>query len=441
MSRISTAALYALLVLALSGCAPHYTIDTQSPLRMLPNSANTQSFRTDVDACWTAAGTAPSGLELYRDKDRQWWLRCPNQFLVHLGPGPQPDRRALPSGALTPELQRLRDGMYTVQAGDCGENRLCLADPGMKARLAIVRAGRAVQVEGVDYTQAASLYAAIMDGADPATLTPERRLAPVYEAEFRAAIMQNIVARRNVDPNVGLYSRLYGVSQEQVRAEAASRQYARRLRDYRQAYADATTSREVGAFIAAWKDFDPDGLRPKAKVRSKQLRVAEAKAERASLAAERKARQQAARQAAPQPQAARNAAPEAKTIAAPPRAPQQAEGPAVEAASPVQSGRIVVMADVMDPGNYDIALRIDNYSGKPDAHSPGLINNKSTWWRSKTISKGHNGRIGGQYTYDVKFRNVLRDYVCSGTFIPDGSKGTFKIRLHEDCTDAGSRGY
>ena len=95
----------------------------------------------------------------------------------------------------------------------------------------------------------------------------------------------------------------------------------------------------------------------------------------------------------------------------------------------------------MDPGNYDIALRIDNYSGKPDAHSPGSINNKGTWWRSKTISKGYNGRIGGQYTYEVKFRNVLRNYVCSGVFTPDGRKGAFKIRLHEDCTDAGSRGY
>lgn len=426
MSRIPTAALCALL-LALPGCAPRYAIDTQAPLRMLPNSANAQSFRTEVDACWAKAGAAPEGLEIYRDKDRQWWLRCPSRTLAHLGPGPQPDRRelpgvAMPGGALPPELQKLRDGMYTVEAVACGENRLCVAEPGMQARLALVRAGRAVEAEGVDYAQAASLYAAIMDGADPAALTPERRLAPEYEEEFRAEIMRNIVARRNVDQNVELYARLYGSSREQVRAEAAGRQQARRLRDYRQAYEDATTSRDFGAFVADWKDFDPDGLLPKAKVRMKQLRVAEAKAERARLAAERQARTPAPRETSP--------------TAAPAPGAQQAEAP-----GPVQPGRVTVTAYISTPGNYDIALRIDNYNGKPDGQSPGRITNKGTWWPSKTIGRGEGGGLGGRYTYEVKFRNLLRNYVCSGVFSPDPGKGSFQIRLNEDCTDAGSRGY
>ena len=438
MSRILTAALCALLLLALSGCASRYAIDTQSPLQMLPNSPNAQSFRTDFDSCWAAAGTEPRGLELYRDKDRQWWLRCPSQVLVHVGPGPQLDRRALPGGRLTPELQRLRDGMYTVETADCGANRLCVTDPGAKLRLAIARRGSAVEVEGVDYAQAASLYAAIMDGAAPAALTPERRLAPEYEEEFRAGIMENIVARRYADQNIGLYARLYGVSQEQVRGQAASLEYARRLREYRQAYADAATSREVGAFVAAWKDFDPDGLRPKAKIRIKPLRAQEAKAERASLAAERQARKQAARDATRQ--ASREAPREVARDGAPFQGQQQGEAPGSGSARSAQVGRITVTAYISTPGNYDIALRIDNYNGRPDGQSPGRISDKRLWWPSKTIGKGDNGRIGGQYTYEVRFRNV-RDYLCSGVFSPDIRKGSFQIRLNEDCTDAGSRGY
>jgi len=277
-----------------------------------------------------------------------------------------------------------------------------------------------------------------MDGADPATLTPERRLAPEYEAELRAAIMENIVAHRNAGQNIGLYAMIYGLGQEAVRAQAASLEYARRLREYRQAYADASTSREVGAFVAAWKDFDPDGLRPKARLRIKQLRAAEAKAERALRTAERVARKQAARETTRV--TAREAAREVARDGAPSLGQQQGEGPGSENARPAQAGRITVTAYISTPGNYDIALRIDNYNGSPDGESPGYISDKSEWWHSKTIGKGYNGRIGGRYKFEVKFRNV-RNVVCTGTFSPDSSKRTFKIQLHEDCTDAGSNAY
>ena len=107
---------------------------------------------------------------------------------------------------------------------------------------------------------------------------------------------------------------------------------------------------------------------------------------------------------------------------------------------PTQVDYIMVTADIQAWGNYDIALRIDNYNGSPDGESPGYISDKSEWWHSKTIGKGYNGRIGGRYKFEVKFRNV-RNVVCTGTFSPDSSKRTFKIQLHEDCTDAGSNAY
>ena len=225
-------------------------------------------------------------------------------------------------------------------------------------------------------------------------------------------------------------------------AEIAPLERAKRLREYRAAYAEATSVKSLSDFLGKYDGYDPDSLRPKAKARLEHLQAQEAKAAReAALLAEKQAREarlRAEKQA--REQAVRDAREARLARQSRPSSGSSSSSSSSSDSGPTQVDYIMVTADIQAWGNYDIALRIDNYNGSPDSQSPGRISDKSEWWHSKTIGKGYNGRIGGRYKFEVKFRNV-RNVVCSGTFYPDAGKSSYRIQLHEDCTDAGSGAY
>lgn len=87
-------------------------------------------------------------------------------------------------------------------------------------------------------------------------------------------------------------------------------------------------------------------------------------------------------------------------------------------------------------------IKIMHPNGSADSNSPGYISEESSWWHNKTINRGYNGAIAGQYKYYAKIGNCsLKGQVCSGVVNVSGRKKNLRINFYSDCRDAGTNEY